>query len=512
MPEVESKRLSLTISGGGSLGAYEAGAIYELIKALEYHNSNQEDPSKEILIDVLTGASAGAINSFLLCFLLTFRADSFVSAEDNPLFEFWVKDAYMVGPPNRRGLLGSTEPQYSLLNAEWLGTIAEKQLRKYFHNGSSAQPKRHPAAADFIEIGLTLANMTGLDFRIQYLNPQDKTFVYTRYEDEYVKRIEEANSNALAFWHRVKEHAIASGAFPYGLRCREVSREKSEYSPEIDFGMVNWPDASDKADFAFIDGGLFHNQPLGLARSISGKIARESQNPISRSYLYISPWDKKTSISQKRFNADDADHVRLTAQLLWAISNQSRYQDWIKCIENNSKSLKVAKLRDALEKSFNDNAEAAASIMESLSENLARSDDPSLNELGERLRHSDSSEKSARLVADSLSCSQSEFMPLYAITPGEGDELCGDGLLTFKGFFDENWRRHDYEIGRRNARKWIEGMSEDTTLGPITINPAGEPISVDPGSCTEEFPDKYAILAAAVLGRWYSSVRNLDFQ
>ncbi|WP_148685927.1 patatin-like phospholipase family protein [Candidatus Nitrosocosmicus hydrocola] len=59
----KSERI-LVFQGGGSLGAYEAGAykgIFELLKKLDNNNSNEEKP----IFDIIAGSSIGAINSAL---------------------------------------------------------------------------------------------------------------------------------------------------------------------------------------------------------------------------------------------------------------------------------------------------------------------------------------------------------------------------------------------------------------------------------------------------------------
>ncbi len=57
----KSQRLAITIVGAVSLGSYEAGVMYEIIEAIRQHNENTPEIEKQIKIDVITGASAGAI-------------------------------------------------------------------------------------------------------------------------------------------------------------------------------------------------------------------------------------------------------------------------------------------------------------------------------------------------------------------------------------------------------------------------------------------------------------------
>jgi hypothetical protein len=53
------KRLAIIIAGAVSLGSYEAGVVYEVLKALGDHNTNAKTEDQRIYINVITGASPG---------------------------------------------------------------------------------------------------------------------------------------------------------------------------------------------------------------------------------------------------------------------------------------------------------------------------------------------------------------------------------------------------------------------------------------------------------------------
>jgi len=56
-----SQKLAIAISGAVSLGSFESGVMYEIIEAIAQHNQHQETAEdQKIIIDVITGASAGA--------------------------------------------------------------------------------------------------------------------------------------------------------------------------------------------------------------------------------------------------------------------------------------------------------------------------------------------------------------------------------------------------------------------------------------------------------------------
>jgi predicted acylesterase/phospholipase RssA len=64
------RRLAISIKGGVSLGAYEAGALFETLRLIQYNNSLPVDESTRWYIDVLSGASAGSITAAIVALAL----------------------------------------------------------------------------------------------------------------------------------------------------------------------------------------------------------------------------------------------------------------------------------------------------------------------------------------------------------------------------------------------------------------------------------------------------------
>ena len=76
-----AKKLAITVSGAVSLGSYEAGVMYEIVHAIREHNESPDTAAKDrILIDVLTGASAGGMTAAILAQKLMFQADALEGA------------------------------------------------------------------------------------------------------------------------------------------------------------------------------------------------------------------------------------------------------------------------------------------------------------------------------------------------------------------------------------------------------------------------------------------------
>ena len=65
-------RIALTLSGAVSLGAYEAGAMAALLRTLQAHVAEDEPP---VIVDAISGASAGSMTGLLTAFALATGAD-----------------------------------------------------------------------------------------------------------------------------------------------------------------------------------------------------------------------------------------------------------------------------------------------------------------------------------------------------------------------------------------------------------------------------------------------------
>jgi predicted acylesterase/phospholipase RssA len=138
------KRLAIVIAGAVSLGSYEAGVLYEVLEALRQHNTNPETTDDEkILIDVLTGASAGGMTTTIAAQKLLFDADAMSGESTNAFYLPWVADISLDGLLDLRQNDNST---HSILSSDLVRTIAEKHLLARYQGPKIPSAKRHPAA------------------------------------------------------------------------------------------------------------------------------------------------------------------------------------------------------------------------------------------------------------------------------------------------------------------------------------------------------------------------------
>ena len=120
------KLITLNCSGGISLGAYMAGVFYELTK-------EAIKPDAKINIDIITGASAGAMSGVLAAYCLLKGTTNQLfesSEEDSPLYKAWVEQADIESIDSMAVMLSSFKDGFQA-TLESFAESFEKTLYKY---------------------------------------------------------------------------------------------------------------------------------------------------------------------------------------------------------------------------------------------------------------------------------------------------------------------------------------------------------------------------------------------
>lgn len=306
MSENPTFQIGLTMAGAISAGAYTAGVVDYLIETLdrrEKEKGKADIPNHQVEIPVITGASAGGMTAVMIAKALSTAHTPInmnSSEEDkkrNVLYDLWVNITEKPGSTMLDQLLRTddvykfppapfTEKLRSLLNSDFIKTLAEQAVRPV------EQPLANKQAyvPDDLQLVMTLTNLRGFKLEEEF-NPADpvgnknKKTVYrvTKHSDyahfvldrdEYKKdgkipvSFKQTNSRKINELDTLKQSAMATGAFPFGLRYRTVSR-KPEYvidNPYIN--TENTPDfvPTDKAyEALMIDGGTINNEPYKMA-------------------------------------------------------------------------------------------------------------------------------------------------------------------------------------------------------------------------------------------------------
>jgi len=493
-----SKKLAITVAGAVSLGSYEAGVLYEVVTAIGAHNDHpatKAKPEESIEIDVLTGASAGGMTATIAAQKLLFEADSLTQPYNNSFYRPWVKDISLDG---LLALQQGEDATHSILSSELVEDISRKHLTLRYTSHVAPVQKKHPAAAKKIYLGLALSNLNGVDYK-RSISPTGD-FRYTRYQDELTKLLDSDKSadDSLAVWEILRNAAVACGAFPFAFRTKDLARNESEYADEF---LI--PFASEVRAFTYTDGGTFQNEPLGLAKNLVDEIDPGHLDTENRFYLFVAP-GARGGTSSSQFREKIANLSATGKELIAAIFQQARFHDWIMAENVNAqvrlfdeRALELHRgflappgtagaidsekiepaARQLLPPLFKNDGDAQGKAWHRLQQQFQKEYDELVNAHQGNSTAANSWIDCILAFETAASLGDRDEMVIYGITATE-DELASSKFESFLGFFDQAYRDHDYDVGRKRARDVIKSIN-DSTRSPSTAGSLG-PIRYDP--------------------------------
>lgn len=481
------KRLAITIAGAVSLGSYEAGVLYEVLDAIHHHNNDpRTTDSSRIIIDVLTGASAGGMTAIILAQKLLYCAGEFHGPYDNPLYNTWVKRI------NLESLQDTSDDEpalHSIFSSDLIEKISREVLLSRYSSVPS-QKERHAAVGDSIRVGVALTNLNGIAYGYEVI-PGGK-FLYIDYGDQLTRHVTDSGSDCSEFWEPLRQAAVACGAFPIAFRAQDIQRSAKLETDDYPSANLE-PFESDPVTYTYSDGGILQNQPLGIAKNLVDLIDGHRQQD-SRFYLFVSPHAKEPNTNDT-FHAATADHFRLVLRLVSVAIGQSGFQDWITAggvnerlaiLDDRAEGLKQAIRQGKIDVPslantsrsvlalFFPNGEhlpPGASGPETLDDAKARISSQYQDWIQELASIPDASSayRDAVLAFEtSAGLGARDYMTIYGITATDS-QLAGAGLEAFLGFFDQRFRDHDYDVGRSHAHQVLKdpALEAPGQLGPI---------------------------------------------
>jgi len=481
------KKLAVTIAGAVSLGSYEGGVLWEVLDAIRQHNENPKTaPADKIIIDVITGASAGGMTAAILAQKLLYSADEFKGPYDNPLYYAWVERISLDG-------LQHTGPRekalQSVFSSDLITAISNELITKRYKNGQPQKANPHLAVNGSLSIGLALTNLNGLPFTHQ-VTPGG-SFTYIDYSDQLTRPIDAEKNDNEDFWEPIRAAAVACGAFPIAFRPQQLVRSKATDPDDYTSPTLAW--SGDPTPFSYSDGGTLQNQPLGMAKNLIDPID-EHVEP-QRFYMFVSPHEKDPSPVE--FSAE-ANYFQMTKRLIGVGTGQAGFQDWITAKGVNERicmlDLRAQQLQDViLHKKL-----TVASLQEVASQllllffpnnqhhppgGLPETLDAAKNRIATQylseMKALAGVEGGAIAFRDAILAFESaaglgarDLMVIYGIT-AKDSELAGAGIQSFLGFFDQRYRDHDYDVGRDHAQKILLDpvLSGPGQLGPLNFTP-----------------------------------------
>ena len=301
------------MAGAISAGAYTAGVIDYLLESLENWEKAkklQKDgkisgiPKHNVVIDVLSGASAGGMTAILTSALINnkfehvrkkdIENDNNSILEQNPLYNSWVNLTEKNGHDMMSAMLSTDDidnnkevnPQKevkSLFNSNFIKTIAIRHI----NNVKRDTEIRRPYFDKNLEVVATLTNLRGIPFEIQFntksysrlhrmkrhfdiahfqLNPSEKYNKDGRIPFHF-ENDEGYNKDILV------QSAMATGGFPIGLEPRIIKRlgkyiVDNKYLNLGNRSNLHTINNDDIFETLNVDGGTINNDPFELTQRL----------------------------------------------------------------------------------------------------------------------------------------------------------------------------------------------------------------------------------------------------
>jgi predicted acylesterase/phospholipase RssA len=415
--------VGLCLAGAVSAGAYTAGVMDYLLEALNDWESQRGKtgvPDHEIKIPVIGGASAGGMTGIITASAINNPISPVRSidpknlAQSFPKNKLWHTWVDMINTDMFPFLLDTGDIKkdefFSLFNSTFIDTIADRALRV------DATQWIEPSYFDKnLMVFTTVSNLKGLSYDIGFLGSGEKPDLYcmTQHND-YITFLINASQTSGDGWipldfrrsdlnlELAKNAAMATGAFPIGLRSRKLSRPADLVNDNRWLRSVTDlnPIEQDPYTSLNVDGGLINNEPFEKVRDVLCGITLQTDpndyndyNKFTSTVLMIDPFPSMPP----EFKESD-QLFQVAGSTLSALINQAR--------------IKPQHLEDAMAKG------KAGQYMIGPRRNIKLPDGK-----------------------------QREFAGAEAIA-------CG-AFGGFSGFFEREFRVHDFFLGRANCEKFL---------------------------------------------------------
>ncbi|SEO55304.1 Patatin-like phospholipase [Luteibacter sp. UNC138MFCol5.1] len=453
-PRPRTFELGLALAGAVSGGAYAAGVLDFIYEALERwyaaKRAGEAVPSHDVLLRDISGASAGSINGVLSAIALPYAFEHVHATTDdataarNPFYDTWVNRVDI------KGFLGTDDldkdlPIASLLDTRCLDAVAERALR--FEAASATRPY----IANPLKLVFTVTNLRGVPYEVPFAGTgSDAGHGMVAHEDylrfavdtgqgAYDRRWHYPDDLYVAHpkrlpdrgWTAMMNAALASSAFPGGLRYREIERRWSDYMQRSvvvpdENGMSRVVPIEPKLDegehmgasyrFVGVDGGAMDNEPFELARTeLAGTLGRNPRrgDQVNRIVLMVDPFPEPDDLGPEF--AASINVVGALSALFASWKQQARFKP---------REIALA-MDDAVYSRF--------------------------------------------LIAPIRPAAEADTRWLGARAIAAG------ALGGFAGFLAQAYRRHDFLLGRRNAQRFLSEHFLVPASNPIVAAWAGDP-------------------------------------
>jgi hypothetical protein len=494
------KRVAITIAGAVSLGSYEAGVLYELLRAIRTNNEASRSEDTKIYVDVITGASAGGMTAAMVSQRLMYDAAALEGEFTNSLYQAWVEQISLMKLVRMR----RSEPKsHSLFSSDLINSIGEAMLVRSMRrtgSGPHAAVEQVNGVPETLRVGLALTNLNGIDFMIPILGSDEGGFNYTTSLSQKIFKVAADGQANSAQWMELCAAAVGSGAFPAAFRPKAVDHGVEEFGDRLPADESDWIQGKTYVDwtgrspaaFAHSDGGVLQNQPLGMAKNLVDLAVTDREARLGpaahcdgsdRLYVFVAPHSVKST-------ARDLQAQKITIgdelkQLTNVFLRQATFHDWITAegVNQNIKLLdtRASELAEVIAERLLDVdslAKASSGLTALLipknqsAGRLARLREQYSVEykkvLGAVDEHAADAFLSAIAALEAAAHLENrDKMKIVAVIADPQEDLAGSGLAAFVGFFKKSFRQHDYWVGRVKTRTYLQRSDVKGILGVI---------------------------------------------
>jgi predicted acylesterase/phospholipase RssA len=449
----EQLRISVVLSGGASLGAYEAGTLAAVLAGVQHLQRENRD---WVVVDGIGGASAGALVALLGAYALLEGLDP---AEF--LHEAWVERVSL--DLLRRG---SGE---GLLSFDRLREDVTGYLARGAPDGDLAQ--RTP-----IGLHVALTGLQGLTYPITSLHGNE-TFTSVTYNDWGRFVLEPLKGPAQMLEPEgiaPLDFVLASASHPGAFRPALLDRG-ADADVYRRLGIDDFPESG---YLWYADGGIAQSEPLGRVLAAAREADRQvndDHGSYRRALVLIDPRSEDPS------GAGTWTDPTQTPKWLYGLSRaleivptQVIYDDALRVEKANTRLRWAEGLLEALIPHLGEREEQRLRVfLERVEKDRAASpkdksrDGPS----GRDLMELSAAELLRIALQDVTGLGGKEIVDLNIITPlmladGDDDEvprlLAGEFFGDFGGFLDRDTRQSDFLLGYASAEAWLQDGLQDT--------------------------------------------------
>lgn len=418
-PDLPRLSLTVVLSGGASLGAYQAGALSALVDAVGHLRDRDPDL---VRLEGVGGASAGAIVGLLGAHALLTGRDA-----TDLLHSAWVDRVDL-------GLL---------LGDDGRSPLAMDDLETGFRDLLvDADPAPGHRQDEPIGVHVALTGLRGLTYPIRGLVP-DRAVAASTYTDWARFVLTPGHDPASLFdpsGRSPVDLVLASAANPGGFAPRLIDRA-DDADAYADRGIRDFPDSG---ALWYTDGGLLQSEPIGRVLAAAG-LAHPRDPDRRHATVLVDPRSEGPSAANRWADPDDAPGwAEGLARALSIVPTQILYDDARRVADANERLARAERLVDVLVDHLPDHA---------------RSDLAELVYDGE----GDIDTLVGRAVRDVAGLTGKHHVDVDVISPlalVDGDDdvadlLAGEFLGDFGGFLDRDLRASDFALGRAAAADWL---------------------------------------------------------